>query len=252
MDFSTFDHLDCAYIARLILRKLDFTYDHAREKNLLHTKNIRVQRAITYIEKIEPSWHHITANTTHLFGRKELNEVIKLWSVPKKSAEVLENLVILSGAHRILEIGTSAGYAALHLANGAMYNHGQVYTLEFLPKKIALARTNFANSGLPNITLIEGDARRILKTWEYGALDFVFLDADKENYGSYLDMFLPHLITGGLIVADNVNDYGHLMTDYLQRVTGTHLPQSRADSRLRSYYIAALDNGLTITTKIAD
>lgn len=57
---------------------------------------------------------------------------------------------------------------------------------------------------------------------------------------------------GGLIVADNINDYGHLMEDYLQKVTGTHLPKSHVDRRVRSFYLAALDNGLMVTKKIRD
>jgi caffeoyl-CoA O-methyltransferase len=34
--------------------------------------------------------------------------------------------------------------------------------------------------------------------------DFMFLDADKENYVSYYEALLPQLRTGGLLAADNV------------------------------------------------
>lgn len=54
----------------------------------------------------------------------------------------------------------------------------------------------------------------------------------------------------GLIVADNINDYGHMMQDYLQKVTGTHLPESRCDRRVISTYVAQLDNGIMVTKKI--
>jgi predicted O-methyltransferase YrrM len=50
-------------------------------------------------------------------------------------------------------------------------------------------------------------------------VDFVFLDADKENYGKYFDLIMPILKVNGLIIADNINDYGHMMEDYLQKIT---------------------------------
>lgn len=250
MDSLNFEKIDAVYISRLILDKLSLEYERKNENNLLSPKSNELSDAIKDIESIENEWAVSVADKEHTFGRKELNETIKLWSVPKKSAEVLENLVILTGAKNILEIGTSAGYSTLHLASGAKFNNGNVYTVELLKDKIDLAKANFQKSGLGNITLLEGEASKILENWNYGEIDFVFLDADKENYGKYLDLLLPKMKLGSLIVADNINDYGHLMEDYLQRVTGTHLPKSRVDSRVSSYYLAALDNGLMVTKKI--
>ena len=252
MDSLNFEKIDGVYISKLILDRLNCSYDKENEKNLLSPKSNELSTTIKAIESIENKWELNVSNQKHTFGRKELNEVIKLWSVPKKSAEVLENLVILTGAKNILEIGTSAGYSTLHLASGTKFNDGKVYTIELLKEKAGLAKANFQKSGLTNIILLEGEATKILENWNYGEIDFVFLDADKENYGKYLDLLLPNLKLGSLIVADNINDYGHLMEDYLQRVTGTHLPKSRVDRRVSSYYLAALDNGLMITKKIED
>ena len=250
MDSLNFEKIDAVYISKLILDKLGLEYEKKNENNLLSPKSKELSSAIENIESIENKWGVSVADEAHTFGRKELNEVIKLWSVPKKSAEVLENLVILTGAKNILEIGTSAGYSTLHLASGAKFNNGTVYTIELLKEKIDLAKANFLKSDLGNITLLEGEALKILENWNYGEIDFVFLDADKENYGKYLDLLLPKMKLGSLVVADNINDYGHMMEDYLQRVTGTHLPKSRIDRRVSSYYLAALDNGLMITKKI--
>ncbi len=251
MDLLNFEKIDSVYITKLILDKLDFHYEKNNENNLFFSKSSELSSVIKDIESIENKWEINVTNQKHTFGRKELNEIVKLWSVPKKSAEVLENLVILTGAKNILEIGTSAGYSTLHLASGARFNNGNVYTIELLKEKIDLAKANFQKSSLGNIKLLEGEASKILQNWNYGEIDFVFLDADKENYGKYLDLLLPKMKLGSLIVADNINDYGHMMEDYLQRVTGTHLPKSRTDHRVRSYYLAALDNGLMITKKIS-
>jgi predicted O-methyltransferase YrrM len=250
MDLLNFEKIDAIYISKLILDELDLEYEKKNEDNLLASKSESLSAAIRDIEKMENEWGISISDKKHTFGRKELNEIIKLWSVPQKSAEVLENLVILTGAKNILEIGASAGYSTLHLASGAKFNFGKVYTVELLKEKIDLARVNFQKSGLDNIILLEGEASKILENWNYEEIDFVFLDADKENYGKYLDLLLPKMKLGSLIVADNINDYGHMMEDYLQRVTGTHLPKSRVDHRVSSYYLAALDNGLMITKKI--
>lgn len=250
MDLLNFEKIDAIYISKLILDKLGSDYDKKNEDNLFSSKSNELSNVIKNIEKIENKWEVNVADAKHTFGRKKINEVVKLWSVPQKSAEVLENLVILTGAKNILEIGTSAGYSTFYLANGAKFNNGKVYTIELLKDKIDLAKANFQKSGLNNINLLEGEASLILENWNYDDIDFVFLDADKENYGKYLDLLLPKMKLGSLIVADNINDYGHLMEDYLQRVTGTHLPKSRVDHRVSSYYLAALDNGLMITKKI--
>jgi len=252
MDLLNFEKIDAVYITKLILDKLGLEYERGNEENLLSPKSEKLLSTIKTIEEIENKWEVSISDKEHTFGRKELNEVIKLWSMPKKSAEVLENLVILTGAKNILEIGTSAGYSTLYLASGTQFSNGKVYTVELLKDKIDLAKANFQKSSLKNITLFEGDASKILENWNYGDIDFVFLDADKENYGKYLDLLLPKMKPGSLIVADNINDYGHLMENYLQRVTGTHLPKSRVDRRVSSYYLAALDNGLMITKKIAN
>ena len=98
--------------------------------------------------------------------------------------------------------------------------------------------------------MLHDEASKVLNNWQYGKIDLVFLDADKENYGKYLKQLIPLMSTGGIIIADNINDYGHLMQDYLQKVTGTHLPRSRCDERVISTYVAQLDNGLMITKKI--
>jgi len=245
-----FEKIDNIYISKLIFDKLGLKYEKKNENNLFYPKSEKLVSVINTIEKMENNWELNTKDQEYTFGRKELNETIKLWSVPKKSAEVMEALVILTGAKQILEIGTSAGYATLHLAFGAKFNNGKVRTIELLKEKIDLAKSHFLRSGLNNIELHEGNALNILKDWKYDEIGFVFLDADKDNYGEYLDLLLPKLKLGSVIIADNVNDYGHMMQDYLQRVTGTHLPGSRVDRRVISYYLAALDNGVIITKKI--
>jgi predicted O-methyltransferase YrrM len=252
MELTGQEQQDTVVIAKLVLDRLGVAYTLDQEKNLLIPKTKALTDTLRAIALIEPTWKLETSDQSHSFGRKRPDETIGLWSVPPKSALVLENLVVLTDSKVVVEIGTSAGYAALHLAHGAQSTRGRVYTIELLKEKIDLAKKHFGTSGMENITLVEDEASHALREWKEGNIDFVFIDADKEKYGTYLNMLLPLMRVGGLIVADNVNDYGHLMEDYLQKVSGTHLPNSRTDHRVKSQYLAALDNGLMVTKKISD
>lgn len=241
------DQIDALFIAKHILAQLNVPFDL---KKITTDLNKDVSNAVKAITQIEDTWEYKTDTASHTFGRKEKGETIKLWSVPSKSAQVLRNLIVLTGAKNIVEVGTSAGYSTLFLADGAAGNNGKVTTIELLKEKAALASKFFQQSKLTNITLVEDEASKTLENWNQGEIDFVFLDADKENYDKYLDLLVPKMKSDALIVADNINDYGHMMEGYLQRVTGTHLPKSRTDHRVRSYYLAALDNGLMVTKKL--
>jgi len=247
---SDIEAIDSLFIAKHILKQLDINWSESTVAKS-HTPLLpAVREAVSSIEAIENSWEHQSTSTAHTYGRKEKDETIKLWSVPGKTAQVLRDLVILTQSKNVLEIGTSAGYSTLFLADGAKKNNGRIVTIEFLHEKANLARSFFKRSGLKNITLVEAEAGKTLGAWGFGKVDFVFLDADKENYANYLDPLIDIMKPGAIIVADNVNDYGHLMENYLHRISGTHLPKSRTDKRVKSYYLAALDNGLIITKKL--
>lgn len=236
-----FNDQEAKFIAKLILNRLDITPKKAR---IAYSKKLK--SVLSGIERIEKIWM-CRANNKHSYGRKEKKEPIRLWSVPKITAKVLGYLAAYTNSKKVLEIGTSAGYSTLHLANAV----NQVYTIELLDKKVMLAKKNFSESGLnKKIILIQEKALKALKEWGHGKIDLVFLDADKENYGKYLDLILPHMNLNAILVADNVNDYGHMMEDYLQKVSGTHFVNSRCNKKVRSTYVAQLDNGLIITRKV--
>ena len=124
----------------------------------------------------------------------------------------LETLVWLSGARRILEIGSFTGYSALSMA-AALPPDGTIHTCEIDPERAAIARRHFdASPWGDRIDLIEGPALESL-TLLMGPFDLIFIDADKVNYPRYYDIVLPLLSERGLIVADNVLWSGRVLDE---------------------------------------
>lgn len=127
--------------------------------------------------------------------------------VSKLQGKFLALLVRISGARRVLEIGTLGGYSTLWMAR-ALPADGRVVTLEFDPHHAEVARTNLANAGvLDRVNLRVGRAIETLPTLENSAdapFDLIFIDADKESYAEYLDWSLRLARVGTVIVADNV------------------------------------------------
>jgi caffeoyl-CoA O-methyltransferase len=118
---------------------------------------------------------------------------------------LLRLLAQISGAQRVLELGTYSGYSALCLAQG-LPPSGRVVTCDIDPHTTAVAREFWARS--PDGGKIElrlGPALTTIAALaaEGAQFDLVFIDADKLNYGHYWDAVVPLVPPGGLILADN-------------------------------------------------
>jgi len=123
--------------------------------------------------------------------------------VGRLEAALLQMLVRLTRARRVLEIGLFSGYSALAMAE-ALDEHGEIVSCELDEKHAEVARSFFKRSPVGyKIGVWVGPALESLEKIE-GPFDMVFLDADKENYSSYYDLVMPKLREGGLLVADNV------------------------------------------------
>jgi predicted O-methyltransferase YrrM len=116
---------------------------------------------------------------------------------------LLRMLVEITGARRALEIGTFTGYSALSMAEG-LSPGGTLITCEIDPKNAEIARNHLDRTPHGRkVTIKLGPALDTLKSLA-PPFDFVFIDADKENYGNYFEECLRLLRPGGLIAADNV------------------------------------------------
>ena len=132
---------------------------------------------------------------------------------------VLSMLSQMIQPKRILELGTFTGYSALCLAEG-LREDGKLITIEHNDEMEDSIRRNLALSPLgEKIKLVLGDAKDTLKNFELRIKDFelgegfdlVFIDADKKEYCTYLDLVLPLMREGGWILADNTLWDGHII-----------------------------------------
>jgi caffeoyl-CoA O-methyltransferase len=121
-------------------------------------------------------------------------------------------LVWLSGAHRILEIGTFTGYSSISMALN-LPDGGQIVSLDVNEETTAVARRYAEEAGVADrIDYRVGSAIDELGALD-GPFDLVFIDADKESYIDYYENVLPKLSEPGFIVADNVLWSGRVLED---------------------------------------
>jgi caffeoyl-CoA O-methyltransferase len=123
--------------------------------------------------------------------------------VGRLEGRFLKMLVAISGARRVLEIGTFTGYSALSMAE-ALPADGQILSCELDERHAEMARTFIDRS--PYRAMIEvrvGPALETLAALE-GPFDLVFIDADKAGYHAYYEAVLPKLSPAGVMCVDNV------------------------------------------------
>lgn len=112
----------------------------------------------------------------------------------------------------VLEIGTFTGYSALTMA-AALPPSGRIISCEANHHHADVASRNIAASPYAESIQIEvGPALATIKRLDC-SFDFVFIDADKQNYMNYFEAVLPKLTDRGLIAADNTLWDGYVVDE---------------------------------------
>lgn len=136
--------------------------------------------------------------------------------VAPNQGKMLMILARLMNARRILEIGTLGGYSTIWLAR-ALRTDGKLISLEFDPHHAKTARTNLGRAALSELVEVRVGAALetlpVLAAENAAPFDFVFIDADKENYAEYFAWAMKLTRKGGLIVADNVVRNGEIVDE---------------------------------------
>lgn len=131
--------------------------------------------------------------------------------VGPSEGKLLGLLVRLVGAKKVVELGTLAGYSALHLAR-AVSPGGKVWTVEVDPGYADVARGVLRRGGVTNVEVLLGHGVDVLPSLEaHGPFCAVFLDADKEHNDVYGRWAAKHTRPGGLLLADNAFLFGELL-----------------------------------------
>ncbi|BDZ38955.1 O-methyltransferase [Microbacterium suwonense] len=138
------------------------------------------------------------------------------------AGKLLNLLVRISGARRVLEIGTLGGYSTIWMAR-AVGDQGRVVTIEAEAAHAAVARASIEAAGLgERVDIRVGRGADVLPTL-VGGFDLVFIDADKESNTIYLDWAAKLGHPGTVVVVDNIGREGEIANDATTdpRVIGT-------------------------------
>ena len=164
-------------------------------------------------------------------------------NIAPENGQFLAILIRTIQAQNVLEVGTSNGYSAIWLAAALKETGGRLVTLEFDPARAAEAKAYLREVGLDSIVEVHvGNALDEIPKCD-AIFDLVFLDAEKDEYRRYLELALPNIRPGGLIVADDTVTMRDEMPDYIEFVFNT--------PTLHSVDIP-LDDGIILSYKIGD
>jgi predicted O-methyltransferase YrrM len=140
-------------------------------------------------------------------------------NVEPETAELLGVLVRAMGAERVLEIGTSNGYSTIWLGDAAQAVGGSVISLDIDAERTAAAFDNLTQAGVDGfVELHTQDAADALATFEDGAFDLVFLDAERREYASYWPDLVRVLRPRGLLVVDNTLSHAKELVEFSELV----------------------------------
>lgn len=159
----------------------------------------------------------------------------------------------LSGARRIVDIGTFTGYSALAMAE-VLPDDGEILTIERNQDHAEIAQDFFNRSpSVSKINLRIGEALKILKTLPDEKTDLVFIDADKLNYSAYYRESIRILRIGGLILADNALWYGRIFNpkDDEDRAMAEFNKLVNADTRTEKLFLTIRDGIYLIRKRIS-
>ena len=157
--------------------------------------------------------------------------------VSAQSARLLYLLTRISGARRVLEIGTLGGFSTICLARG-VGAEGMVVTMERDPRHAEVAARNLRSAGLADrVDIVVGSALDTLPGLA-GDFDLVFIDADKENNAAYLGHAVRLGRPGTVIVVDNAVRAGRILDpaddDHQARGVRAMLELAGADKHLEA------------------
>jgi predicted O-methyltransferase YrrM len=189
--------------------------------------NGRIPAITRFIER-STMFHDIPAEMADRMGylesmdaeqrrRADVPRPERLSQIPPDTGRLLALLAAGAPAGPCVEIGTSAGYSTLWLTLACRATGRTITTYELLESKAALARETFRIAGVESmVDLVVGDVR---DTRQGGKpIGFCFLDAAKDVYHDSYDIVLPDIVSGGVLVCDNISSHQSVLEPFVDSV----------------------------------
>ena len=130
--------------------------------------------------------------------------------IKRDTENFLKFVLKMQNPGSILEIGCAVGYsAAVMLEN----SDADIVTVEKMPERVEEAKRNIKYADFESrASILEGDAGEILKSLadKGEKFDFIFMDAAKAQYITWLPMVKKLLKESGMIFSDNCLQEGDL------------------------------------------
>jgi predicted O-methyltransferase YrrM len=125
-------------------------------------------------------------------------------TIKPEEGRFLQFLVRATGALKAVEIGALSGYSGTWIARG-LAERGRLITVEKEPRHADIAQKHFRAAGVDDrIEIRTGLALEVLEQLKQeGPFDFVFIDADKDQYPAYYEWAVENLRPGGVLAAHN-------------------------------------------------
>ncbi|MCU0485154.1 MAG: O-methyltransferase [Anaerolineales bacterium] len=138
----------------------------------------------------------------------------RLRQVPPETGRFLALMTAAAPAGQVLEVGTSGGYSGMWLGLACRARGDRLITFDILEYKVAWARETFRLAQIEDsVEVVHGDALELLP--HYPQVAVCFLDTEKEFYQPCYDLVVPHLVPGGLLLADNAITHADELASFL-------------------------------------
>jgi predicted O-methyltransferase YrrM len=194
-----------------------------RELHSLSDRQARFSLPLQYIRRRVLTWLLRRPMDWDKAGPRQFMDD-KLVALDRDKARLCYLLCRAAGATRVVEVGTSFGVSTIYLAAAVRENmdrggaRGKVIGTEWEPAKVRAARNNLNTVGLDDIVDIrEGDVRKTLKDVG-GPVDFVLMDIWVPMAKPALELLVPQLRPGAIVIADNVSSFRPEYREYLALV----------------------------------
>lgn len=172
--------------------------------------------------------------------REEIEGFKRLRQVPPQTGRFLALLCAGAPDGACIEIGTSGGYSGMWLALACRTTGKKLTTFEMADAKIEIASETFRSAGVDDIVeIVAGDAREHLE--RYKEIGFCFLDAEKDAYDECYELVVPNMVSGGLLVADNVISHEDILKPWVDKI----LADERVDA-----LVVPIERGELVVRKI--